>query len=195
RRSTWAWRAAPSTWRPPAPPRSDARSRSPSMTSICMVVQNPYDEDVRVRRKAEALVAAGYSVDVLALRGARPDKRFTANGVFVTPLGLGRGRGSLFRSLFEYAAFFLWVLVRLSLWMPARRYAVVEVNTLPDFLIFAAAPARWMGAALVLDMHEITPEFYMSKYEVAAGSPMIRFLTWLEKKSFDFADHVITIHD
>jgi len=29
-----------------------------------LLVQNPYDGNVRVRRKAEALVAAGYSVDV-----------------------------------------------------------------------------------------------------------------------------------
>jgi glycosyltransferase involved in cell wall biosynthesis len=43
-------------------------------------------------------------------------------------------------------------------------------------------------------MHEITPEFYMSKYEIGERSKLIRLLTWLEKISFDFADHVITIN-
>jgi len=36
------------------------------MKSVCVIVQNPYEIDIRVRRKAEALVAAGYIVDVLA---------------------------------------------------------------------------------------------------------------------------------
>ena len=44
------------------------------MKSVCFVVQNVYDIDPRVQRKAEALVEAGYSVDVLAIR-ARHGKK------------------------------------------------------------------------------------------------------------------------
>jgi glycosyltransferase involved in cell wall biosynthesis len=43
-------------------------------------------------------------------------------------------------------------------------------------------------------MHEITPEFYMSKYGIARDSMLIRLITWLERVSFDFADHVLTIN-
>ena len=77
--------------------------------------------------------------------------------------------------------------------MRRRKYAVVDVNTLPDFLIFAPAIARWMGARLVLDMHEITPEFYMSKYGIQADSWLVRLMKFLERISMAFADHVITI--
>jgi glycosyltransferase involved in cell wall biosynthesis len=66
---------------------------------------------------------------------------------------------------------------------------------LPDFLIFAAALAKWMGAKLILDMHEITPEFYISKYGVAQNSWGIRLLKRMEKWSMDFADQVITINE
>ncbi len=52
-----------------------------------------------------------------------------------------------------------------------------------------------MGAKIVLDMHEITPEFYMSKYGIAESSWTIRLLTYIEKISFEFADHVITINE
>ena len=165
------------------------------MTSVCMLVQNPYDIDVRVRRKAEALVAAGYSVDVLALRAAHTEKTYTLNGVNVYTVALDKKRGTLARYVFEYIVFFLWAFVRLALRMPRRHYAVVEVNTLPDFLIFACVLARWMGARLALDMHEITPEFYMSKYRVTENSWMVRLLKHLERMSFDFADHVITINE
>ena len=164
------------------------------MKSVCILVQSVYDFDPRVRRKAEALVAAGYAVDVLALRGPNGKKTYTLNGVSVYTVSLGKKRGSLVRYTFEYAAFFLWAFVRVPVLMRRRRYAVIDVNTLPDFLIFAPLVARWMGAKLILDMHEITPEFYMSKYGMAEGSWLVRLLKWLEKISVDFADRVITIN-
>ena len=49
------------------------------MKAVCILLQNPYDIDMRVRRKAEALVAAGYAVDVLALRAGRTERTYTLN--------------------------------------------------------------------------------------------------------------------
>ena len=134
------------------------------MKTICLVVQSVYDSDPRVRRKAEALVAAGYSVDVLALRPSNGKKSYSLNGVNVQTLSLGKERGSLARYAFEYATFFLWVFAKLPLQMVRRRYGVIDVNSLPDFLIFSPLLAKCMGAKLILDLHEITPEFYVSKY-------------------------------
>ena len=165
------------------------------MKTVCMLLHNPYDVDVRVRRKAEALVAAGYLVDVLALRGSGNRNAYTLNGVNVYTVALGKRRGTMARYAFEYCAFFLWACLRLSRLMAKRHYAIIDVNTLPDFLVFAAVVARWMGAKVLLDMHEISPEFYISKYGVAESSLMVRILKHLEKLSFDFADHVITIHE
>lgn len=164
------------------------------MKSVCQVVQNVYDIDPRVRRKAEALVAAGYTVDVLALRAEGGKKSYSLNGVNVRTLALGKKRGSLARYFFEYAAFFIWTMVRVPIQMLRRRYAVVDVSSLPDFLIFAPVIARWMGATLILDLHEITPEFYMSKYGIGGSSWTIRLLTYLEKISVRFADRVLTIN-
>ena len=165
------------------------------MTPICIVVQSVYDHDPRVRRKAEALAAAGYSVDVLALRPSGGRKQYAIGGVTVRTIAIGKMRGSLTRYFFEYAAFFVWALVRVSVQMRRRRYAIIDVNTLPDFLVFAALPAKMMGAKVVLDMHEMTPEFYMSKYGMAETSPVVRLLKHLERISCTFADHVITISE
>jgi glycosyltransferase involved in cell wall biosynthesis len=44
-------------------------------------------------------------------------------------------------------------------------------------------------------MHEITPEFYQSKYGIEESSATIRLLKFLERVSFEFADHVITINE
>jgi glycosyltransferase involved in cell wall biosynthesis len=165
------------------------------MKSICILLQNHYDRDIRVRRKAEALVAAGYSVDVYALRFGDGEKNYKLNGVNVYTLSLSKQRGSLARYFFEYVAFFLWCLVSVTIQTRRKGYLLIDVNTLPDFLIFAGVFARWMGAKLVLDMHEITPEFYMSKYEIREDSWLVRLLTYVERISFNFADHVMTINE
>src|SRR5207249_8704200 len=120
---------------------------------------------------------------------------YTLNGVNVYTIGLGKKRGSLARYIFEYAAFFLWAFVKVPMMMRRRRYAVVDVNTLPDFLIFAPIVAKWMWAKLILDMHEITPELYSSKYRIRENSWILHLLKRLEKMSFNFADHVITVND
>jgi glycosyltransferase involved in cell wall biosynthesis len=164
------------------------------MKSIALIVQNVYDFDPRVRRKAEALVAAGYSVDVFALRPENGAKNYTLNGVSVYTISLGKKRGSLFRYFFEYVTFFLWTFFRVPAAMLRRRYAVIDVNSLPDFLIFAPALARIMGARLILDLHEITPEFYMSKYGIGEDAFSIRLVTFLERISVRFADRVLTIN-
>jgi glycosyltransferase involved in cell wall biosynthesis len=148
-----------------------------------------------VRRKAEALVATGFVVDVLALRAPGGRKDYTVGGVNIRTIALGKRRGSLSRYLFEYATFFLWVFTQIASMTRHRRYAVVDVNTLPDFLVFAPIVARWMGAKIILDMHEITPEFYMSKYGIREDSWLVRGLLAVERMSFNFADHVLTITD
>ena len=163
------------------------------MNSVCMLVQNVYDIDPRVRRKAEALVAAGYSVDVLGLRAANGEAHYTVNGVNVYTLALGKMRGSKLRYILEYAVFFLWAMFRVTALMRRRRYVAIDINTLPDFLVFAAVPARWMGAKLILDMHEITAEFYISKFGIAEHSWLVHLLNFQERISFNCADHVLTI--
>jgi glycosyltransferase involved in cell wall biosynthesis len=164
------------------------------MHNICIVVQNVYDFDVRVRRKAEALVAAGYSVDVLALAPANGKTKYVLDGVNVYAVSLGKKRGSPARYIYEYTMFFVWTFFRVLGLMRRRHFVLIDVNTLPDFLIFAVLPARWMGAKLLLDMHEITPEFYASKYGMAPDSWIVRFLQFQERISFDCADHVLTIN-
>src|SRR5438270_13900169 len=73
-----------------------------------------------------------------------------------------------------------------------RRYAIVQVHTLPDVLVFAAAVPKLMGARVILDMHELTPEFYASKFGNDDGF-VIRLIATLERLSASFAHRVLTV--
>jgi|SRR5208337_2226541 len=165
------------------------------MKSVCIVLHNHYEIDVRVTRKAEALISAGYDVDLLALRSKYSEsKDYDLGGVHVHTIALGKKRGSLVRYAFEYLIFFLWAFYKVSVLHNKKNYAVIDVNNLPDFLVFAGIYAKWRGAKIVFDMHEITPEFYISKYGIKPDSLVVSILEYIEKKSFDFADYVININ-
>ena len=68
---------------------------------ICMIVHAYYEEDPRVRREAEALVAAGWEVDVLGLRRAGEGPTAVVAGVNLHRLPVGRHQGA---GLFVYLA-------------------------------------------------------------------------------------------
>lgn len=166
------------------------------MRPICIVVQNYYDIDPRVRRTAECLAERGDWVDVLSLRmKERKEKHYSLNHVQVHTISMPKKRSGKLNYLLEYLMFGVWATLVLSFRMLRHRYQIIHVNTLPDALVFCALIPKLMGAKVILDMHEIMPEFFMSKYQVSETHPMIHILKWLEKLSIRFADHVIVINE
>ena len=107
-----------------------------------MLTHSYYEEDPRVRREAESLVRAGIPVEVLALRRPGDAPEATVAGVHLRRLDVQRHQGAgIATYLLEYAAFALRCLVALVLAHPRRRYRLVQVHTLPDFLV-GAEPCR-----------------------------------------------------
>ena len=164
--------------------------------TICFIVQNYYEIDPRVQRKANCVLAAGYSVDVIALQGSsQTGKAYEVNGVRVYPLKVNKRRGSAFQYILEYLVFFILAFIKVTVLMFKRHYQIIDINTLPDFLVFSAMIPKILGAKIVLDMHEVMPEFYMSKFNVAEDHWMIRMIKWQEFLSMRFSDHVMTINE
>lgn len=163
------------------------------MNHILIIVQNYYDIDPRVRREAEALIKHGYNVDVLALKPPnRAESQYSLNKVRVNTVNLEKKRAGKLRYIWEYIAFCFMAFLHLA---RNHHYDLIQVCTLPDFLIFSAIIPKWRGCKLVLDMHEVMPEFFMSKYQVTENHPIIRILKWLERLSIRFADHIIVINE
>ena len=165
--------------------------------AVCVVVQNIYDDDVRVRRKAQALAENNFKVDVIALeplqkKGSAP---YSLEGVTVYTIPLKKKRASRLRYLYEYSLFFFLSFIKLSFLTFKNRYTIIDVNTLPDFLVFVSIIPKLMGATVIVDMHEIMPEFYMSKYNIDRTHWIIRLLRFQEKLSIRYADYVFTVNE
>jgi len=161
-----------------------------------MIVHAYYDEDPRVRREAESLVAAGRPVDVFGLRRDGDAPTGELAGVTVHRLDVRRHQGAgLLTYLAEYLAFLArasWALVRAH---RRRRYALVQVHTPPDFLAFAALPLRLVGVPLLLDLHEAMPEFFRSRFPRASNPLVHGVLLQTERISIGLAGAAVTVNE
>ena len=72
-----------------------------------------------------------------------------------------------------------------------RPYDLIHVHNVPDFLVFVALLPKLTGAKVILDIHDIVPEFYANKFHLAPAGLGVRMLRMVEKASATFANHVI----
>ncbi len=168
--------------------------RPPRAKRICMITHSAYERDNRVTRYAEALAGRGDQVDVFALRSA-PElpTREVIHGVTVFRIQ------NRFRKAQRTRLAYLWPVLRflgVASWKVGRaharnRYDLVHVHNMPDFLVFAAGFPKLTGARVILDIHDIVPEFYASKFSGRAHARTTAILRWVERRSARFADHVI----
>ncbi len=161
-----------------------------------MIVHSYYEEDPRVRREAEALVARGRPVFVISLRQPDDEREGELNGVRVTRLGVQRHQGA---GLPVYLREYLSFLVRAG-WTATkahrrRRYGVVQVHSLPDFLVFAALPLKLVGVKVILDLHEAMPEFFKTRFPNVRSPFVRRGLLLQERLSIGFADRVLSVNE
>ena len=164
---------------------------------VCMLTHSYYEEDARVRREAESLARAGRPVDVFALRRPGEQRQETVDGVHVIRLPVQRHQGAGIRTyLVEYMDFLARSMVAATRAHRHRRYALLQVHTLPDFLIFAGLPLRLAGRVpLVLDLHEAMPEFFCSRFGASPRSLTHRVLLAQERVSIAMASSVLTVND
>lgn len=155
----------------------------------------PHSE-TRVQREAEALVDHGYAVDVICL-GARTEAAVdTHYNVTIYRLPMARlKRKSLIAQFLDYIVFFVLASVQLTRLHLERRYDVVQVHNLPDFLVFAALIPKLTGARVILDLHDLMPEFYQGRFGQGSNSCLKRLILGQENLSCRFADHVITVSE
>lgn len=178
----------------PAGPSELDRSqlRAHKSLRICMVAYTFYESDNRVMRYAETLAKQGHQVEVFVLQQGDDPSDELLCGVTVHRL---QARVVNEKTRFSYAwrilIFLLRAFYQVAINDLRRRYDLVHVHSVPDFLVFSALVPRLRGTPVILDIHDILPEFYVSKFGAKKNSLAFRFMCILEKICAGFASHVI----
>jgi glycosyltransferase involved in cell wall biosynthesis len=162
---------------------------------IAMIAFTLYDFDARVKRAAEALTESGHQIDIftIAYGGTRAN---SGGGPFrFYCLRMKKKQTGLARYAFEYVAFFSWAFALVSLLHARRRYDVVYVHNMPNFLVFAGLVPKIGGAKIVLDAHDPAAEL-LAVIRGRDLPPWVKRLANAEEQiSLSFSDAVITVNE
>jgi len=181
--------------------RSAALPRHPTdlrPKRVAMISHSIYTNDNRVRRYAESLAARGDHVDVFAIcqsGDTRSEQTINDVDVFHVQHRGAKRAGSKLAYLWPLLRFFLLTSIRLTRRHLQQPYDVVHVHNIPDFLVFAAWYPKLTGVPVILDIHDIVPEFFASKFQTASTGIARKLLLWMERASGAFADRVIIAND
>ena len=161
------------------------------MARICVVRQLYYPRDEKLRREIDTLLEAGHEVDLFCMRDDGEPSTDRREALTVRRLPLAHRRGKIARYLAEYAAFHVLATLAISVYHLRRRYALVQVNTPPDSLVFSSIVPRLFGAKVLLQLTEPMPEFFATKFKLSPTHLAVRFVATVEQLSLRYADLAI----
>ncbi|RME42202.1 MAG: glycosyltransferase [Caldilineae bacterium] len=164
-------------------------SKQPARKRAAIVRLAGYPQDMLVRREATALRDAGFETHIFCLRGCQPAEE-VIDAIYVHRLPLRRKKGAVLRTLFEYVMFFWLVACKLTLFHWRKPWAVIQVNTMPDFLVFATLIPRLLGAKVTLQMYEPMPELWATQF---SSFWLTKFLQQIEQWSLRYAHAAFTV--
>lgn len=158
------------------------------------MVRCHFYRDTRVLREVEALLDLGHEVELLCLRGRGEPRLERRSHLTIRRLPLGHALGaSAGRLLAEYVAFFVLAFAVVTVQHAVRRFALIQVNSVPDALVFVALVPRLTGARVLLDLQEPMPEFFQTRFDVRPSHPVVRMIGKVEQLSVRFAHAAITV--
>ncbi len=161
-----------------------------------MVAFSLYAVDPRVKRAARALSEKGHQVDVFAVfnEAAAEDSE---GGVLarIRLLHLRKRQAGIARHALEYGIFFAWAFALVTFLHIRRRYDVVYVHNMPNFLVFTGLLPKLGRAKIVLDVHDPAAELLADMHGHDLGPWTSRFVAAEQRVSISFSDALITVNE
>jgi glycosyltransferase involved in cell wall biosynthesis len=161
------------------------------MTRVCLVRQKMYPGQRNLRRSAETLVKERYEVDVICVGLKGQPRRETVNGVNVHRIYYLYHQDNVFWYLFDYISFFILASLTLAWLSIKKRFDVIEVHTMPDFLVFVTLFPKLLGSKVILYMFENMTQLFTTGFGVSRKHIAARLVILMASISAHYADSVI----
>ena len=143
---------------------------------ICVIRLGYFPWDSRVSKEVHALFSAGYVVSVICLRKAGQSFTEVVDGVRVYRLPILNRRGSRILYLCNNVLALSMVTGIISALHFRYWFDLIQVNTMPDALVFTTLIPRLLGAKVLLDMQEPIPELWITKYGAKRFATIVKLL-------------------
>jgi glycosyltransferase involved in cell wall biosynthesis len=161
---------------------------------ILHITYDRFPYDILVRRVCNAAVDGGVQVDMLCSRRPAEPRRETYRSVEIHRLPISRpANRHLPLQLLHWVYFTLLAGVAATWMQLRRRYDVVHVHNMPDFLVFSALGPKLLGAKVILHVQDLCPELMTVKATGRKRQVLHALAVAQERLSTTFADSVVTV--
>jgi glycosyltransferase involved in cell wall biosynthesis len=169
---------------------------NPGVARVLLVSQHQYPAQPTLGRNVDELLDRGIQVDLVAI-GSRWSLKGpgTRPGVCVYLMRQTQRRSPAFWYLIQYLTFFCWATAMVSVLSLRGRYDVVQVDTMPDFLVFATVVPRLRRIPIVLYIFDLVPEMTMDRFGVGPQDRRVWLAARLEVAAVRWATRVVTVSD
>ena len=130
---------------------------------MAVVAYTEYSRDARVRKATETACQSGFEVDCFLLKDIHPSERVEGLNIIQTQVKQYRGESNL-AYIKSYLYFFFIVFLKLSQLSFKRKYHIVHIHNMPDFLVFTSIISKIRGAKIILDIHDSMVLVYPYKF-------------------------------
>jgi len=164
---------------------------------LMLLENNPYKQDIRVKREARALVAAGYQVTVVCPKHRSGGKlrEICEDCVILYQFPAPRGGEGMIGYVWEFGySTFIMFLLTLLVWV-REGFQVIHAHNPPDTMFLIAAFFKMFGKKLIFDHHDLSPEMYFARFGENSSQTAYKLLLLFEKLTFRMANHVISTNE
>jgi len=160
---------------------------------VCVIRLSTYIGDMSVQREVATLHQAGYETHVICMdaieKEANYQRETVIDGIYVHRMPTTRKKRGMIRYMYDYGSFFLLAALKVSQLHWQKPFDVIQVNTMPDWLVFTTLIPKLFGAKIVLMMQEPMPELWFTMKNRPAPSLIIRS----EQAALAFAHANLTV--
>ncbi|TMF52896.1 MAG: glycosyltransferase family 4 protein, partial [Chloroflexi bacterium] len=185
---------------------TDGHGSPPEGGRVLMVSQHPFpSHDTQppfwghptMCRNLDELLAHGVQVDLVCTTPRLCVGRRLSGwpGLRIYGFPMWQRRSPAIWYPLQYLAFFAWALFVVSGLALRRRYDVVQVDNIPDLLVFSTLVPRLRRMPIVFFMYELMPEMTATRLSLGASDRGLRLVYLLERAATHWADRIITVSD
>lgn len=158
-----------------------------------MIVLSTYPQDPRVRREAEYLVQNNFLVDIICLRNINQSSSEVHNNTKIYRILKSANKDSFLKYLFLSVHFSIKAFIVVSYLTIKRRYNLVQIHNMPDYLVFTSIIPKIFKIPILFDMHDLTVELFSNIWEKKRFLPVKWLVLLIEKLACRFSNKIITV--
>jgi glycosyltransferase involved in cell wall biosynthesis len=158
---------------------------------VCIISKFLYENDTRLQQQAKTLYTAGAKVDILCLR-SNETNQYVDRGITVYGVTKPIPKETIAKYLLSTLMFALSCFVKLQKLTFKKKYDLIVVHTLPEFLVFIAIFQKMRGTKILLDVRDTSVELFAAKWGKDNRKLLMKFVIVSSNLACKYADKIIT---